>query len=228
MKRLRIRLVCDILKASSQRPSSLSRSVVIPSNSRNLSSSTNDIQSFPFGCRGRTVTPSSLMEKCNVIFVLGAPGSGKSTLCSQLAAYLDYQHLSAGELIRQEAGNPLSPHGKTVAEAIRVPGAFVPAEITVDLLQRAMQSSSRKEFLIDAFPVNMANLQAWNAKMASAAEIPCVLFLEVPMRLATERCLGRKRGDDTALGLEIALEVVHGPNAARWSSSTKRRASCAP
>ncbi|XP_055331075.1 UMP-CMP kinase-like [Paramacrobiotus metropolitanus] len=142
------------------------------------------------------------METCKVIFVLGAPGSGKSTLCSQLAPYLGYQHLSAGELIRQEAGNPQSPHGKTVAEAIQTPGAFVPAEVTVDLLQRAMQSFSKNAFLIDNFPVNMANLQAWNEKMAGTAEVPCVLLLEVSKGLATERCLERKRGDDTALVLE--------------------------
>lgn len=36
----------------------------------------------------------------NVIFVLGAPGSGKTTACIRLAKALQLYHISAGQLLR--------------------------------------------------------------------------------------------------------------------------------
>ncbi len=39
----------------------------------------------------------------NIIFVLGGPGSGKGTNCERLAIDLNYAHISAGDLLREEA-----------------------------------------------------------------------------------------------------------------------------
>ena len=37
-----------------------------------------------------------------VFFVLGGPGSGKSTQCAKLVANYGFVHLSAGNLLREE------------------------------------------------------------------------------------------------------------------------------
>lgn len=41
-------------------------------------------------------------KKPVVIFVLGGPGSGKGTQCSNLVREFGFVHLSAGELLREE------------------------------------------------------------------------------------------------------------------------------
>lgn len=38
------------------------------------------------------------MSKPNVVFVLGAPGSGKGTQCSKIVEKFGFVHLSAGEV----------------------------------------------------------------------------------------------------------------------------------
>ena len=42
------------------------------------------------------------MAKAKVVFVLGAPGSGKGTQCARIVETYGWQHLSAGDLLRQE------------------------------------------------------------------------------------------------------------------------------
>jgi UMP-CMP kinase len=37
-----------------------------------------------------------------VVFVLGGPGSGKGTQCSNIVEHYGYEHLSAGDLLRAE------------------------------------------------------------------------------------------------------------------------------
>jgi UMP-CMP kinase len=42
------------------------------------------------------------MSKPTVIFVLGGPGAGKGTQCSNLVEEFSCSHLSAGDLLREE------------------------------------------------------------------------------------------------------------------------------
>jgi cytidylate kinase len=43
-----------------------------------------------------------------VVFVLGGPGSGKGTQCAKIVEDYGFTHLSAGDLLREEAGNAFS------------------------------------------------------------------------------------------------------------------------
>ncbi|CAF1500679.1 unnamed protein product [Rotaria sp. Silwood1] len=72
--------------------------------------------------------------KPNVIFVLGGPGAGKGTQCARIAETYDYVHLSAGELLREEAAKPDSTLGKEINEHIKN-GSIVPVAITCKLLE---------------------------------------------------------------------------------------------
>eukprot|EP00435_Cladocopium_sp_Y103_P013950 s2680_g3.t1 len=47
----------------------------------------------------------------SVIFVLGGPGAGKGTQCTRIAANFGFQHLSAGDLLREERKRPGSELG---------------------------------------------------------------------------------------------------------------------
>jgi len=110
------------------------------------------------------------MAKPNVVFVLGAPGSGKGTQCSKIVEKFGFVHLSAGicvfwinemlnwcvgfiagDLLRDERNSPGSEFGDLIENHI-TNGTIVPVAITCSLLERAMNQSSKNDFLIDGFP----------------------------------------------------------------------------
>lgn len=118
-----------------------------------------------------------------VIFVLGGPGAGKGTQCSKIVEKYGYIHLSAGDLLREER-NSGSENGDLIESCIRE-GKIVPVEITISLIEKAMNKSGEKKFLIDGFPRNEDNLQGWNREMKGKAVVKCVLVFECTEDVST-------------------------------------------
>jgi len=130
-----------------------------------------------------------------VVFVLGGPGAGKGTQCTLLSSRMGWTHLSAGDLLREERKS-----GSDLANLINShieKGEIVPASITVNLLQKAMEKAFNKaptsgnKFLIDGFPRSQGNVDVWNAQMNSNSQVQFVLFLECPEDVMTDRLLER-------------------------------------
>lgn len=141
-----------------------------------------------------------------VVFVLGAPGSGKGTQCSMISKEYDYVHLSAGDLLREERQRPGSEYGEMIEEKIRN-GEIVPVEVTCSLLHKAMQKSGKERFLIDGFPRNQDNMDGWERVMSDKTKLLFVLFFECSREICTERCLrrgaaGSGRSDDNVESLK--------------------------
>ena len=116
-------------------------------------------------------------------------GSGKGTNCAKIVESFGYTHLSkkytslyvfpfhlrtpcfhrlffaivcsvgAGDLLREErsAGGELAD----MINSFIKEGKIVPAEVTVNLLKKAMEKSSVKKFLIDGFPRDMVQLTVY-------------------------------------------------------------------
>ena len=94
-------------------------------------------------------------DKVTVIFVLGGPGAGKGTQCANLVSDYGFKHLSAGDLLREEQNRPGSEFGEMIKTYIKE-GTIVPMEVTIQLLENAMQAEMEKNkkedeglFLID-------------------------------------------------------------------------------
>ncbi|CAI9765113.1 unnamed protein product [Fraxinus pennsylvanica] len=83
------------------------------------------------------------------------PGSGKGTQCADIVQHFGYTHLSAGDLLRAEIKSG-SENGTMIQNMIKE-GKIVPSEVTIKLLQRAMQENGNDKFLIDGFPRNEEN-----------------------------------------------------------------------
>lgn len=151
--------------------------------------------------------------KPNVVFVLGAPGAGKGTMCELAERQLGWTHLSTGDLLRaeREAGGPTA----SIIEEYVAAGKLVPNEITVTLLKSAMENVSRttgkKNFLLDGFPRSLANLEAWYEIFGREAELPKMLYFECPYPVVEKRILSRAgytgRSDDNVESLKLRFDT---------------------
>ena len=151
------------------------------------------------------------IEKFQVVFVLGGPGSGKGTQCSRIKEQFAYEHLSAGDLLRAEKET-----GSEVAEMINTyikEGKIVPAEVTVGLLKTAMQKSKSRKFLIDGFPRSKDNLDTWYKVMADDFSLQMVLVFDCPEEVLQERLLDRGktsgRSDDNLASIRKRFKTFH-------------------
>lgn len=146
------------------------------------------------------------MKKHQVIFVLGAAGSGKGTNCARLVKDFGFVHLSAGDLVRGQIaeGGPKANELKQLIEA----GNLVSSKLLVDLFQiEFSKRESRTTFLIDGFPRNEENLQVWNQEIGDKIEIKFVLFFDCPEPVLIGRLKKRGRHDDTDVAIAKRLQV---------------------
>ncbi|KAK3794483.1 hypothetical protein RRG08_003636 [Elysia crispata] len=165
-------------------------------------------------CVSRKISVASTMadskNQYNVVFVLGGPGAGKGTQCEKIQEKFGFEHLSAGELLRQERQAPNSQYGDEIETHLKN-GSIVPVKITCSLLRREMDSSPKNNFLIDGFPRNKDNLDGWNLEMEGVAKVRAVLFFDCPDQVCVERCLNRGltsgRTDDNEESLKKRIET---------------------
>lgn len=154
--------------------------------------STAPLQLGPGGCPYEATMPKWLLKKDEtsgpiipqvlppVIFVLGAPGSGKRTQCKKIKEEFHYEHLSMGELLLQERSKPDSDVGSIINEHISQ-GALVPADVTVEVLKRAMDKVpdwKHTKFLIDGFPRNVEQALAFNEVVGSRVIVSACMFFD--------------------------------------------------
>ena len=134
-------------------------------------------------------------DKCVCFFVLGGPGSGKGTMCSNLVREHGFVHLSAGDLLREERDSG-SPEAELI-NSIILEGKIVPVDITVNLIKKAMHKHgwSTKKFLIDGFPRNEDNQEGWTRVMGDHVDMKFVLFLDCSEDTMIARIT--KRGEES-------------------------------
>ncbi|KAJ6675154.1 UMP-CMP KINASE [Salix viminalis] len=146
-----------------------------------------------------------IQETTVVVFVLGGPGSGKGTQCPKIVEHFGFTHLCAGDLLQAEIESE-SENG-TMIHNFKKEGKIVPSEITVKLLQQAMQQSDNNRFIIDGFPRNEENRAAFENIVKIKPEF--VLFFDCPEEELTRRILNRNQGrvDDNIETIGKRLKV---------------------
>ncbi|KAF8662309.1 hypothetical protein HU200_056517 [Digitaria exilis] len=140
----------------------------------------NEVGSFPPG------------KKITIVFVIGGPGSGKGTQCSMIVKHFGFTHLSAGDLLREEAKSD-TEQGMMVKNLMHE-GKLVPSELIVKLLLKAMLQSGNDKFLVDGFPRNEENRQAYDKIIGIEPEL--VLFIDCSKEEMERRILNRNQGRD--------------------------------
>merc|ERR1712212_1101741 len=148
--------------------------------------------------------------KLPIVWVLGGPGSGKSTQCDKIVAKYGFTHLSSGDLLREEV-NSGSDRGKQLT-SIMESGQLVPLAVVLDLLAEAMLSklSGSKGYLIDGYHREVAQGEQFEAEIAPCAHI---LYFEVSDDTMTQRLLKRGetsgRADDNVETIKKRLDTFH-------------------
>lgn len=160
----------------------------------------------PPSAQQRLASRANKYVKPQVIFVLGGPGAGKGTVCQRIVEEYGCVHLSAGDLLRAERKT-----GSEVAELINnyiQEGKIVPVEITVNLIQNAINEKmamGKRVFLVDGFPRNLDNLDGYQRVCGATMDLRFVLWLDCPEKVMESRLLERGktsgRVDDNAAAI---------------------------
>lgn len=135
------------------------------------------------------------------LILFGPPGSGKGTQSAKLLEKYNLQHISTGDLLRDEVARQTSLGIE--AKRFMDQGALVPDEVVIGMIcTKIDESPNSRGFIFDGFPRTKQQAIALDELLsAKNAPINLVLALEVADDELTKRILNRAitsgRADDT-------------------------------
>jgi len=145
------------------------------------------------------------------LIIFGAPGAGKGTQATRIAASLGIPAISTGDIFRDNIKRE-TVLGLKVKE-ILASGAYVPDEVTNDIVRdRLNQLDAAPGFLLDGYPRTQAQVAELDDMLTAAGtSLDAVLELTVDTDEVVQRLLKRAeidgRADDTEDVIRHRLNV---------------------
>lgn len=134
------------------------------------------------------------MSMVNIV-LFGPPGAGKGTQANFLRENYQLNHLSTGDILRNEIKNETALGKK--AKTFMDKGELVPDEVVINMIEGYIQNNnSKRGFIFDGFPRTTAQAKALDNLLEQYnQEIDYMISLEVD----DEELVGRiiKRGQDS-------------------------------
>ena len=126
------------------------------------------------------------------IVLLGAPGSGKGTQSQRLMQQEHIPQISTGDLLRAAVAGG-TELGRKAREAMDG-GRLVADELVLGLIrERLAEPDTRRGFILDGFPRNLAQAQALDRLLAALRQpLDAVVQLEVDYGELVRRISGRR------------------------------------
>jgi adenylate kinase len=123
--------------------------------------------------------------------IFGPPGSGKGTQAARVEKDLRINHLSTGEILRNEVARG-TPLGKEVGRIMSA-GDLVPDDLIVDVVRgRLPEAEAGVGVLLDGFPRTAAQARALDSMLSDEGHrVNFVIALDVPEDLLVDRLLHR-------------------------------------
>ena len=121
------------------------------------------------------------------IILLGAPGAGKGTPATRIAAKYNIVHISTCDIFRAniKGGTEIGKLAKSYIDA----GKLVPDEVTCDIVKDRLNWDDVKGgYLLDGFPRSLFQAE----ELSKFADIDLCLNLEVDPALIMDRICGRR------------------------------------
>ena len=125
------------------------------------------------------------------IVLLGAPGAGKGTQCKRIVEKYGLQHLSSGDILRQErtAETDLGKEAQSYMDS----GALVPDELIVEMMAGAINKTPSAGFVLDGFPRTVNQAEELGKSLDSIGKkIDAVVNLQVDDEVVALRITGRR------------------------------------
>lgn len=152
------------------------------------------------------------------IVIFGAPGSGKGTQSDKLIAKYGFNHISTGDVLRNEIKNG-TELGKT-AKSYIYKGQLIPDDLMVSILASVYDSFGKDHegVIFDGFPRTIPQAEALKAMLAERGHgIAAMIELDVPEDELMKRLLLRGqqsgRSDDNEETIKKRLDVYHNQTA---------------
>ena len=115
------------------------------------------------------------------IVIFGAPGSGKGTQSDKMIAKYGFEHISTGDVLRNEIKNG-TELGTTAKEYIDN-GQLIPDELMIDILASVYDKFGKehKGVIFDGFPRTIPQAEALKTMLAERGhKVAAMIELEVP------------------------------------------------
>lgn len=124
--------------------------------------------------------------KYSVLFVVGAKGSGKKTLCNGISDRYGLVHIHIPNLISEERYN--SSKTWDVINKYISSGEMIPGKLLIELIIKAMkQITGSKRFVVDSFPRNVQDMEDWYDMAGEGCLVDHILYLTCKQETLFER-----------------------------------------
>ena len=126
----------------------------------------------------------------NIIFI-APPAAGKGTISDLLVKSYNYEHISTGDLLREEIKKG-SDLGKKLDEIIKQ-GKLVNDEFMINLMENKLNSlDTNKSFILDGFPRTLEQAKKLDEMLVSnKVTNNLVVYLNISLEEALKRVMGR-------------------------------------
>ena len=125
------------------------------------------------------------------LILFGPPGSGKGTQSANILDTYKLQHISTGDLLRDEVSRqtPLGVEAKNFMDQ----GMLVPDEVVIGMISSKIDENPQaRGFIFDGFPRTKAQAEALDKLLEfKNTEIHLLLALEVPEEDLVKRLVNR-------------------------------------
>ena len=120
------------------------------------------------------------------ILLISAPGAGKGVVSKYLKEKYNYNYVSMGNLLREEAKT-----NKTINEILKT-GAFVDNNIVYGLLEKILKEDNKSNYVFEGFPRDL-NQNSEFEKILKKYDIILdrVIYVYIEKEIAEKRITGR-------------------------------------
>ena len=140
------------------------------------------------------------------IILFGAPGCGKGTQAVRIKEKYNINHISTGEVIREEIANG-TELGKSMQEYIAA-GKLAPDSIVIGMIRNYMNDhKDAAGNIFDGFPRTTAQAEEFDRILAENGEsVNVMIYMDVPEEELVKRIL--LRGKDSGRADDASEDVI--------------------
>ena len=146
-------------------------------------------------------------EKPCYICIIGGPGSGKTTQSRFIYELFDFHHISTGQILRQAVNTQKLSNWENVQQRM-TEGKSIDSDIVLKLLSDEIDRQKEKHIVMDGFPINEENFEAWNMNIKE--KIDAIFYFEITENEMKTRLMKRKeRPDDNEISIRERIRTFN-------------------